>query len=85
MIASLPETGEAMTYYRLYFMDPHSGHIAAFEEIEADGDDQAIAASEKYCGWQPLELWRGGKKVHRLEADEFATPRAVAEAAGRLR
>jgi hypothetical protein len=74
-----------MAYYRLYFIDPRRGHIAAFEEIEAEGDDHAIAAAEKYRGWQPLELWCGGKKVHRVEADVFATPRAVAEAAAGLR
>ena len=74
-----------MAYYRLYFIDPHSGHIAAFEEIEADSDDEAVAATERYRGWQPLELWCGGKEVHRVEADLFATPRAVAEPAGRLR
>ena len=81
----MPEAGEAMAYYRLYFMDPRSGHIAAFEEIEADCDEQAIAETEKYRGWQPLELWCGGKKVHRIEAELFSTPRAVAEATGRLR
>ena len=74
-----------MAYYRLYFMDPRSGHIAAFEEIEAESDDDAVAAAERYRGRQPLELWCGGRKVHRIEADLFATPRAVAEAAGQLR
>lgn len=57
-----------VTYYRLYFMDPRSGHIAAFESLEADDDDAAVAAAEKHLGWQPLELWCQGRKVQRFEA-----------------
>ena len=57
-----------MAYYRLYFMDPRSGHIAAFEAIEAPDDEAALLAAEKHRGWQPLELWCGGRKVQRLEA-----------------
>ena len=57
-----------MAYYRLYFMDPRSGHISAFEAIEADNDEAALAACEKHQGWQPLELWCQGRKVQRLDA-----------------
>jgi len=57
-----------MAYYRLYFMDPRSGHISAFEAIEAEDDEAALAACEKHQGWQPLELWCQGRKVQRLDA-----------------
>ena len=64
-----PGTGEAqVAYYRLYFLDPHSGHIAAFEAIEAEDDAQALTLAEHHLGWQPLELWCAGRKVQRFEA-----------------
>ena len=67
-----------MAYYRLYFMDPRSGHIAAFESIEAADDDAAAAAAEKHLGWQALELWCGGRKVQRFEAVPGLPPRQIA-------
>ena len=57
-----------MVHYRLYFMDPRSGHIAAFEAIEAEDDAQAIGLAEGHRGWQPLELWCLARKVQRFEA-----------------
>ena len=65
-----------MTYYRLYFMDPRSGHISAFESIEADSDEAALAAAEKHVGTQALELWCQGRKVQRLEPIAAAPPSA---------
>ena len=59
---------QAVGYYRLYFMDPRSGHILAFESIEAEDDAGAIALAEGHVGWQPLELWCQGRKVQRFEA-----------------
>ena len=64
-----------MAYYRLYFMDPRSGHIAAFESIEAADDEAAVAAAERHVGRQPLELWWQGRKVQRFEAVQAAPPR----------
>lgn len=64
-----------MAYYRLYFLDPRSGHITAFESIEADDDEAATAAAERHRGWQPLELWCQGRKVERFEAAQAAPPR----------
>ena len=63
-----------MAYYRLYFMDPRTGHISAFESIDADSDEAAAAAAEKHVGWQALELWCHGRKVQRFEA-VATTPR----------
>ena len=57
-----------MAYYRLYFMNPRSGHIDRFESIEAEGDAAAVAAADAHQGRQPMELWCGGRKVARFEA-----------------
>jgi hypothetical protein len=64
-----------VAYYRLYFMDPRSGHIAAFESIEAAHDAAALVAAERHRGWQPLELWCRGRKVQRFEAVQAAAAR----------
>jgi hypothetical protein len=61
-----------MAYYRLYFFDRFSGHIAHFREFEAPGDASAVAQS---AGWRELdamELWRGQRKLKRWEACDFA-------------
>ncbi len=63
-----------MAYYRLYFMDPRSGHISAFESIDAADDADAIAAAEKHVGWQPLELWCERRKDRRFEAVTLSPP-----------
>lgn len=63
-----------MAYYRLYFMDPRSGHISAFEAIEAEDDETAVRLAEAHLGWQPLELWCQGRKVRRFEAESMAPP-----------
>ena len=63
-----------MAYYRLYFMDPRSGHIIAFEPIEAAADEVAIRLAERHVGWQPLELWCQGRKVRRFEAAPAVPP-----------
>lgn len=70
-----------MAYYRLYFFDRFSGHIAHFREFEAPGDAAAVAQS---AGWRELnamELWCGHRKVTRWEAlalaAEYRTRSAV--------
>ena len=67
-IRRAPGGTTAMAYYRLYFMDPRSGHIAAFESIEAPDDEAAIATADAHRGWQVLELWCEARKVRRFEA-----------------
>jgi hypothetical protein len=57
-----------MAHYRLYFFNPHDGHISRFEEFDADGDDAAAAIASERIGAAPLELWQGGRKVRRFEA-----------------
>jgi hypothetical protein len=64
-----------MAYYRLYFMDPRSGHISTYQSIDADDDETAAATAEKHLGRQPLELWCEGRKVKRFEAVQMMPPR----------
>lgn len=65
-----------MAYYRLYFMDPRSGHISAFESIEAETDEAALVVAEKHLGGQALELWCQGRKVKRFEPVAATPPSA---------
>ena len=57
-----------MSYYRLYFMHPFSGHIERFAEFEAPDHQAATALAREHVGDHPLELWCGGHKVARIEA-----------------
>ena len=59
-------------YYRLYFMNPISGHIERFADFEAPDDSAALSLAREHIGDNPLELWCGSRKVHRIEA--FASP-----------
>ncbi len=67
-----------MTYYRLYFMDPRSGHICRFEEFETAAEDEAIERAEQACRASPVELWSGRRKVHRVEPRPLLPPEPTA-------
>jgi hypothetical protein len=56
-------------------MDRFSGHIEHRREFFADNDASAIAIAEGWCTGQPMELWEGGHKLKRWEA-EATTPHA---------
>lgn len=56
--------GNSVNYYRLYRLAEPGGAFVGFEEIEADGDVEAVRAAERYSGPQALELWCGTRKVH---------------------
>lgn len=60
-----------MTHYRLYFMNPHSGHIERAEHLLARDDGDAISISEALLDGKPMELWRDGRKVTRLEVQPW--------------
>lgn len=57
-----------MVGYRLYFMDRFSGHIDHRREFIADDDTAAIAIAEDWSEGSPMELWQGGRKLKRWEA-----------------
>ena len=52
-----------MRYYRLYFMDRFSGHIEHVSELEAEGDEAAIAHAQGSLNDRPMELWCEHRKV----------------------
>jgi hypothetical protein len=68
-------------YYRLYFIDPRSGHIARFTEIHAP-DDAAATELASEIEHRPLELWNGGRYVARIGPELPAAPQAEAAPAG---
>ena len=59
-----------MPYYRLYFMNPSSGHIDRSENLVARDNFEAIETARAFRGRQPMELWHEGYKVHRFEAGD---------------
>ena len=63
--------------YRLYFMNPASGHILRFAEFEAPGDEAAIERAARSEGKDPLELWCRHRKVARLEGKDRAVELAA--------
>ena len=57
-----------MPHYRVYHLDPHSGHINHAEDLDAADDVAALAdARQRQCDY-PLELWQGARKVSRVDA-----------------
>lgn len=64
-----------MPDYRLYVLNPRSGHIDGVEEFHSADDVEAITLIQhREGGPAPLELWRGGQKIKRFDArpDIFA-------------
>ena len=67
-----------MPDYRLYRMNPHSGHIEGVEEFHSGDDVEAILLVQNRPRPVPVELWCGGRKVMRLDAlPEAASVRAT--------
>jgi hypothetical protein len=56
-----------MRYYRLYFMDPFSGHIDHFREFEAEDDSAAVGIAQDWANGSPMELWNCERKLQRWE------------------
>lgn len=59
-----------MADYRLYLMNVSNGHIDSARDLTAPGDSEAIKATSGFDRRGPMELWCGGRKVHRFEAPE---------------
>lgn len=57
-----------MPDYRLYRLNPHSGHIDGVEEFRAPTDDEAIDRALARAGTIPLELWQEGRKLAHVPA-----------------
>ncbi|HTU09793.1 MAG TPA: hypothetical protein VMG08_02750 [Allosphingosinicella sp.] len=57
-----------MPDYRLYRMNPHSGHIDGVEEFHSGDDVEAILLVQNKPRATSVELWCGGRKVVRFDA-----------------
>lgn len=67
-----------MPDYRLYLMNPHSGHIEGVEEFHSGDDVEAILLVQGRQRAVPVELWCGARKVIHVDAPpETATARGA--------
>ena len=57
-----------MPYYRLYHLDPHTGHITKADELFAADDVAAMHDLQQRRSDHPLELWERGRKVSHIDA-----------------
>jgi hypothetical protein len=57
-----------MPDYRLYLLNPYSGHIDGVEELSSADDVGAIALATERDRGVPAELWCRGRKVCRIDA-----------------
>jgi hypothetical protein len=64
-----------MPIYRLYLLDPRSGHIDGFEEVSSADDVGAICLVNDRTLSVPAELWLGSRKVARFDAPPQPAPR----------
>ena len=58
-----------MPGYRLFLMNPASGHIDQAREFFADDDVAAVATAQRSQVDAPMELWLEGRKIKRWEAE----------------
>jgi hypothetical protein len=58
----------SMASYRLYSLDPFTGHFEGVEIFHASDDVGAICVAQERAGPVPLELWCDGRKVARVDA-----------------
>ena len=57
-----------MPGYRLYLLDPFSGHIDGVEEFHSSDDVEAVCLIAQREITVPMELWCGGRKVSHFDA-----------------
>ena len=69
-----------MPGYRLYSMNPHTGHIDGVEEFHSGDDVEAILLVQNKRRVAPAELWCGARKVMRLDGPPEAAATAPAHA-----
>jgi hypothetical protein len=56
-----------MNEYRIYVMD-RQGHVQRPSEIVVcKSDEEAIAQARQFLDRTPVEIWRGSKRVDRLD------------------
>ena len=62
-----------MPTYRIYLMDPFTGHIERTEEYEAADDASAEKLATLYLADYPIELWCENRKIRRFETPRSET------------
>ncbi len=63
-----------MPEYRLYRLDPDTGHFAGVEELFAADDVSAVHTVQQRRLDTAVELWSGGRKITRLDAPPETAP-----------
>jgi hypothetical protein len=58
---------ESVKDYRLYYLDPFSGHIDEVEEIHAAGDEEAVALAVRNGSGRAMELWHRHRKLRHWD------------------
>lgn len=58
-----------MPDYRVYRLDPITGHIEGAEDFQASDDAEAGCLVRQRILRAPMELWRGGTKVALYQPD----------------
>jgi hypothetical protein len=66
-----------MPDYRLYLLDPHSGHIEGVEQFDTADDVEAICLVQDRRDTIPTELWCGRRKVAGFDARPESAPGAA--------
>ena len=67
-----------MPIYRLYFLNPHGGHIDGYEDVASADDIGAICLVNERPLPGPAELWLGSRKVIAFGAPPAAARPAPA-------
>ena len=57
----------SMPAYRLFLLNPHSGHIESVEEFHSADNVEAICLVSQRHDGVPVELWCGRTKVARFD------------------
>lgn len=57
-----------MPHYRLYRLDPDTGHITGAEDMHAADDVAAVHEVQQRRHDVPVELWSGPRKITRVDA-----------------
>lgn len=63
-----------MSYYHLYHMNPDSGHIDWFEEIDATDNAAAASQAKARQATEAVELWLDGCRVLQLDGAAAKEP-----------
>ncbi len=58
-----------MAHYRLYILDD-ADHIRSALDLDCADDAEAVGAAQAHKNGHAVELWKGARRVLRVEASE---------------